>query len=230
VVEQATFSLIGVVVVLHRVTMNKATPSIERHTYRNDAFKKLIDDACLFFSDTPIHTLPPTFSFSGTGVYGIYYKGTYEHYSPLTNMNSNEFIHPIYIGKAVPKGWRQSRNSADSETKTNELIARLRQHARSIEVVSNLSLSHFYCRFMILDSDSSDMIGTLEASLIKKHKPLWNSSLDGFGNHDPGSGRYEQAKSDWDVLHNGRLWADKCKGKHNSIEAILSNIDRHFSK
>lgn len=83
---------------------------------------------------------------------------------------------------------------------------------------------------MILDADSSDMISTLEASLIKKYRPLWNSSLDGFGNHDPGSGRYEQAKSDWDVLHNGRLWAEKCKGKHNPFEVILSNINSHFNQ
>ena len=210
--------------------MSTALPSIELHTYRNEAFKKLIDDACLFFARTPIHNLPPSFNFAGTGVYGIYYKGDFEHYSPLTKFNDAEFTHPIYIGKAVPKGWRQSRNSADSDTKTNELSSRLRQHARSIDIVSNLNLSHFYCRFMILDSNSSDMIGTLEASLIKKYRPLWNSSLDGFGNHDPGSGRYEQAKSDWDVLHNGRLWAEKCKGKHNDFEVILRNINSHFNQ
>jgi hypothetical protein len=28
----------------------------------------------------------------------------------------------------------------------------------------------------------------------------------------PGKGRYEQAKSDWDVCHPGRAWAEKCQG------------------
>lgn len=32
----------------------------------------------------------------------------------------------------------------------------------------------------------------------------------------------------WDVLHNGRLWAEKCKGKHNNFEVILRNINSHF--
>ena len=39
------------------------------------------------------------------------------------------------------------------------------------------------------------MIGTIEAALIKLNQPLWNVAVDGFGNHDPGRGRYEQAKS-----------------------------------
>ena len=34
---------------------------------------------------------------------------------------------------------------------------------------------------------------------MKLHSPLWNTTVDGFGNHDPGKGRYEQAISDWDV-------------------------------
>lgn len=53
-------------------------------------------------------------------------------------------------------------------------------------------------------------------------------SLDGFGNHDPGKGRYEQAKSDWDVLHEGRSFAAKCKGAANDRKTLLANIDKHF--
>ncbi len=52
--------------------------------------------------------------------------------------------------------------------------------------------------------------------------------MDGFGNHDPGSGRYEQAKSDWDVIHPGRAWAEKCNGAHTEESAILSKIKNHF--
>ena len=72
------------------------------------------------------------------------------------------------------------------------------------------------------------MIGTIEAALIKQNRPLWNSSLDGFGNHDPGKGRYEQARSDWDVIHPGRQWADKCNGKPRKRSAIVADIKKHL--
>jgi hypothetical protein len=72
------------------------------------------------------------------------------------------------------------------------------------------------------------MRGSIEAALIKINMPLWNTAVDGFGNHDPGSGRYEQAKSDWDVIHPGRSWAEKCNGAHNDKSAILLGIKNHF--
>lgn len=74
------------------------------------------------------------------------------------------------------------------------------------------------------------MISTIEASLIKINTPLWNSSLDGFGNHDPGSGRYEQAKSDWDVIHSGRIWAERLNGKHKEKEHLIERITLHLTK
>jgi hypothetical protein len=79
----------------------------------------------------------------------------------------------------------------------------------------------------ILDADGSS---TIEAALIKLNKPLWNTAVEGFGNHDPGSGRYEQAKSDWDVIHEGRAWANKCNGKHAAKNTIISNIRLHLEK
>ena len=83
---------------------------------------------------------------------------------------------------------------------------------------------------MIFDGTSSDMIGTLEAAVIKWKKPLWNSYLDGFGNHDPGKGRYEQSKSDWDVVHPGRTWANKCNGKTPTRESLLAGIEAFLSQ
>jgi hypothetical protein len=64
--------------------------------------------------------------------------------------------------------------------------------------------------------------------LIKLNQPLWNVAIDGFGNHDPGRGRYEQAKSDWDVIHPGRPWAERCNGIHKQESVIVSNIENHF--
>jgi Eco29kI restriction endonuclease len=69
----------------------------------------------------------------------------------------------------------------------------------------------------------------LMAFLIKLNQPLWNVAMDGFGNHDPGRGRYEQAKSDWDVIHPGRTWAERCKGVCKSESAIRLKIEHHFN-
>jgi hypothetical protein len=74
------------------------------------------------------------------------------------------------------------------------------------------------------------MTGTIEAALIKLNRPLWNIALDGFGNHDPGSGRYEQARSDWDVIHPGRIWALKCSGSPRKQKEIIENINQHLKK
>lgn len=84
------------------------------------------------------------------------------------------------------------------------------------------------CRFVIFEEEGSDMISTIEAALIKLNRPLWNTAVDGFGNHDPGSGRYEQAKSDWDVIHEGRGWANKCNGVHVEKSVIISKALLHL--
>ncbi len=121
-------------------------------------------------------------------------------YSKYAELNRLAYNFPIYIGKAVPKGWRQSRAEHTDETRASELFSRLTQHASSVRKVDSLSIENFTCRFMIFEGTSSDMIGTLEAALIKWKRPIWNSFLDGFGNHDPGKGRYEQAKSGWPIV------------------------------
>ena len=208
--------------------MKKVTFDRKQHVYKNDAFEELIKDALRFFSGTPVHEMPPPESFIGAGVYALYYTGKNSLYKKYAELNRLAYAAPIYVGKAVPKGWRQARTANTETTKTKELNMRLNQHARNIDQVSGLTKDEFFCRFVIFEFASSDMINTVEAALIKLHRPLWNSALDGFGNHDPGRGRYEQAKSDWDVTHNGRTFADKCKGKAREERAILENIERHF--
>lgn len=200
-----------------------------KHIYKNDAFTELVKDAVRFFNGTPVHTLPPPEKFLGTGVYAIYYTGNNPLYKKYTQLNRLSYDYPIYVGKAVPKGWRQSRTSDNSSNQSNELFNRLREHSRSITAGSGLNLEDFMCRFVIFEEEGSDMISTIEASLIKINKPLWNSSLDGFGNHDPGSGRYEQAKSDWDVIHSGRNWADRLNGIPKEKQAIILNINNHLN-
>ena len=202
----------------------------DKHVYHNEAFVELVKDAVRFFNGTPVHELPPPQKFFGTGVYALYYTGNNPFYIRYKEVNRLSYDFPIYVGKAVPAGWRQSRVSDSEATQSNELYRRLYEHSRSISSGSGLELNDFSCRFVIFENEGSDMIGSIEAALIKLNKPLWNSCVDGFGNHDPGSGRYEQARSDWDVIHDGRVWADRLKGIPNSKENIIANIKTHLEK
>ncbi len=200
------------------------------HIYRNDAFVELVKDAVRFFNGTPAHTLPPPETFQGTGVYALYYTGRNPFYVKYAELNRLSYTAAIYVGKAVPKGWRQARSSDDPLNRSRELFGRLREHSRSINLTTDLSSEDFMCRFVIFEDAGSDMIGTIEAALIKLNKPLWNMAMDGFGNHDPGSGRHEQARSDWDVIHPGRKWALKCNGSPRKTKEILGDINNHLKK
>ncbi len=200
------------------------------HVYKNTAFAELVKDAVRFFNGTPVHALPPPEAFLGTGVYALYYIGKNPLYKRYAELNRLSYGYPIYVGKAVPKGWRQARASDNSLNQSRELIGRLREHGRNITHCSELAHDDFMCRFVIFEDEGSDMISTIEAALIKINKPLWNTAVDGFGNHDPGRGRYEQAKSEWDVIHEGRAWANKCKGAYAERSVIISKIERHLKK
>jgi Eco29kI restriction endonuclease len=200
------------------------------HVYKSDVFIELVKDAIRFFNGTPIHSLPLEARFLGTGVYAIYYTGKNQLYSRYADLNRLSYDYPIYVGKAVPSGWRKSRTIDKLGQQKSELYMRLAEHTRNINVGDGLDRSDFSCRFVIFEGAGSDMISTIESALIKLNMPLWNTAVDGFGNHTPGNGRFAQAKSDWDVLHPGRDWAQKCTGKHKSLEQILSQVSNHLKK
>ncbi len=195
-----------------------------KHVFHSDEFAEIIRDTIRFFNGTPVHLLPPPENFIGAGVYALYYIGTSKYYEALYEQNRLNFIQPIYVGKAVPRGWRQAR----LQDARNELFTRLTDHRHSIEQTSNLDVADFRCRFMILEDAAADMIGTVEAALIRCYKPVWNSCIDGFGNHDPGGGRYGQAKSEWDVLHPGRYWAERLSGEHVSRKVVRDKVTEYL--
>ena len=195
-----------------------------KHVFHSEAFVEIIKDTIRFFNGTPVHLLPPPDNFIGAGVYALYYIGNNPLYKHLYEENRISFVQPIYVGKAVPRGWRQARLQQAS----NELYTRLCDHTNSINQAKNLCLDDFRCRFMILEDAATDMIGTVEASLIRLYTPIWNSCIDGFGNHDPGRGRYDQAKSDWDIIHPGRKWADKLRGSHPTEKAVKAKAISYY--
>jgi hypothetical protein len=207
------------------------SPKFDRqeHVYRNDALVELIKDAVRFFNGTPVHEIPLPERFTGTGVYALYYTGKNRIYARYGELNRLSYNYPIYVGKAVPKGWRQSRTSDRLGATASELHNRIKEHCRNIAVGNDLKVSDFTCRFVIFEDTGSDMIGTIEAALIKLNRPLWNTVVDGFGNHTPGAGRFEQAKSQWDVLHPGRAWAERCKGTPPNKDLIVKQIAAHLA-
>jgi hypothetical protein len=195
------------------------------HVFRSPKFRSVVNEAVGFFTKTPLQTLPPPSRFIGGGVYALYYVGEYKLYSKLSNLNHKDCVYPIYVGKAVPPGWRTGRAKSSA---TPDLYQRFREHTRSLQQAENVQVDEFRCRFVILNDVESDLVVPVEASLIRQHKPLWNMVVDGFGNHDPGSGRYNQAKSEWDVLHPGRLWAERLSGVPPTLDEIIAKVEAHL--
>ena len=181
-----------------------------------------VSDAVLTQPALPLHSLQP---FVGAGVYALYYNGPFDPYAPLANANAATFKQPIYVGKAVPEGARRGVKSLDALS-GNYLFKRLNEHKRSIEQVGNLSLDHFFCRYLVVDEI---WIPLGESLLIQKYQPLWNSVLDGFGNHDPGRGRRFGKKPLWDILHPGRTWAEKLT-QDVSAEEVQSCVGAYFKQ
>jgi hypothetical protein len=189
------------------------------HTFRIE-MTPLVGAAIEFFDKTPVRDLAPP-RFVGTGVYALYYLGQHELYVPLSSLNRENCTSPIYVGKAVPTGRRTGRTIASEGM---ELHGRLLEHARSLTHATDLRVEDFRCRFMILSDAMSDLIVPVESELVRQYSPLWNSCIDGFGNHDPGAGRYDQAPSEWDTLHPGRPWAERLRGERPSLEAVRARV------
>ncbi len=200
---------------------NKINPNL----FTAPQLGKIISEAIIFFENTQVMRLPPNDSFSGAGVYGIYYNGDYPPYKVLSDLNKSRYCLPIYVGKAVPPGWRTARSSKKTST---DLFRRLTEHAKSINSATNLKLNNFSCRYIILSGEEANLISSVEAYIIRKYKPLWNNIIDGFGNHDPGKGRSGQKKSEWDIIHPGRAWVNKLTGVSVSKEKILKKIETYM--
>jgi hypothetical protein len=168
----------------------------------------------------PLGQLSP---FLGAGIYAIYYTGGFRPYRPIAERNrSDKFGWPIYVGKAVPPG---ARKALASNEETQALFGRLTEHKESIELARNLDIRDFFARYLVVD-DIWIPLG--ESLLIAASSPLWNRHLDGFGNHDPGRGRYSGMRPRWDVVHPGRVWAEKCAQRPEPEAVIISEIENYL--
>lgn len=190
------------------------TPQAPYNPLEKTNLGKSVADALL---KQTAHSLVDLQPFAGAGIYALYYQGCFAAYDKLATINrtQGETV-PIYVGKAIPAGGRKGVADVISAKPTKALFKRLTEHAESIRA-TELNVEDFSCRHLVVD-DIWIPLG--ESLLITRFSPLWNLLLDGFGNHDPGAGRYNGLIPKWDVLHPGRAWASRCKPRSETAKQI----------
>lgn len=173
--------------------------------------------------------------FAGAGLYALYYAGPLPSYAPIAPPSTPLGAVPIYVGRAQPTGARQGAIGLESTTSDPVLFNRLREHAKSVRDAeayasgagdTGLVLDDFKCRYLVAD-DIWVPLG--EALLIGHYRPVWNVVVDGFGNHDPGGGRRQQARSSWDTLHPGRAWAFRLPAASRTPDEIRALVEQHLA-
>ena len=170
----------------------------------------------------PREPVRPAERFRGAGIYILYYKGDFRPYAPISRTET-----PIYVGKAVPKGSRRGALGLD-RTPGYVLYERLAKHAESFEQVApGLRLKDFNCQYLVVE-DIFIPLG--ESLMIAMHHPIWNQLIPGFGNHDPGGGRRDQRRSEWDTVHEGRPWVERLRNPcRRTRDEILANLAAFFA-
>jgi len=165
----------------------------------------------------PLHPLGAVERFSGSGVYALYYQGDGDPYGPIGRFNRPICKLPIYIGRAKDPG---SRTGFDPLKQIDSplLRERVQQHKKSIGSTENLQVADFAARLLVV---MPIWIPLAEAMAIRRYRPLWNSQLQGFGIHAPGSGRSGQKRSQWDELHPGRVFAAGLKRNERATRSAL---------
>jgi hypothetical protein len=170
------------------------------------------------------HALGELPAFEGAGIYAIYYTGDFRAYQQISKLNCDgKFLLPIYVGKAVPAG---ARMGGDLELAAGKVLyKRLKEHGDSVKAADNLDVKDFYCRFLVVD-DIWIPLG--ESLIIARFTPIWNSLIDGFGNHNPGKGRHAGMRPRWDVLHPGRGWAVNLAERPENAAQIAQDAETYL--
>ena len=165
-------------------------------------------------------------AFVGSGVYFLYYVGQSYPYAEMGSFNAtHDCVVPIYVGRAKDTGAREGSSPFDPVTKPL-LFNRLREHKGSITKAERkensrypLALADFRVRYLV---SMPLWVPLAEAMAIRGYRPLWNSKLQGFGIHAPGSGRGLQRQSEWDVLHPGREFAATLPPNERAAEDLAA--------
>lgn len=165
------------------------------------------------------HQLDDVPDFFGPGIYVLYYHGMHPLYAPISGTEQ-----PIYVGKAVPSGGR--KGLTDSTRRGKALRKRIEEHRESVTQARDLDVGDFRVRYLVVDEL---FISLAERLMIRTSRPVWNQVVDGFGNHDPGEGRYDGKVPGWDTLHPGRPWVANLRrpGKYTR-DQLIERVNEHF--
>lgn len=160
---------------------------------------------------------------TGAGVYALYYTGDNPLYKTIRGTEK-----PIYVGQARPEGTR--KGNVDASKIGCPLWDRLHEHKESIDQVASLDVADFAVRYLVA---IEVFVALAEGVMINDSRPVWNTVVDGFGNHDPGAARRKDGRRPpWDELHPGRWWSHPLHMPTASLipaESSRQRVTDHFA-
>jgi hypothetical protein len=212
--EEAVAALAALAVELDLI----ALPTVVYNPADPATFAESIGNKLLLRDPVPLGAVVNA-AFYGSGVYAIYYAGSFDAYRPIRGTGT-----PIYVGKADPAR-RDAKSPRDQGT---TLWKRLREHADSIGSARNLDLADFSCRHLVVGSGWQV---AAEGHLIPLFKPIWNKEMkvcQGLGKHGDDSRTRRNRRSAWDTLHPGRGWATDALDHDRTVEEIKADIVAHY--
>jgi hypothetical protein len=166
----------------------------------------------------PLGDIP---KFYGSGVYAIYYTGSFPAYQPISGTET-----PIYVGQASPS----ISNARSPLEQGAKLSGRLNDHRKNInKATSTLDIVDFEFRSLVVQSGWET---AAEDYLIHLFRPIWNSEtsiLYGLGKHGDSATTRANKRSPWDTLHPGRAWAAETAVDAKSIVQINAELANHFA-
>ena len=174
----------------------------------------------------PVLPLANLEKFDGAGIYALYYTGSHPAYEPLAERNRQEpGAWAIYIGKAEAENARKGDPEQASRPVGSKLFNRIGNHRKSIEAAINLDVNDFQVRALAV---APTWVPLAEVVAIRIHHPIWNTIVDGLGNHDPGAGRVSGMRPRWDTVHPGRAWAEKLAPRAESAADIQQDARNYL--
>lgn len=166
----------------------------------------------------PLKTMQAVY---GSGVYALYYKGSFQHYAPISGSET-----PIYVGQAMTG----SENARTPVEQGLRLAARINEHRKTIEH-TKLAIEDFEYRALVVQTGWET---AAEDYMIKLFRPVWNKEtkiIQGFGKHGDAPTTRKNKVSSWDVLHAGRAAAGHGVNPAQKTEAELAKqLSDHFAK